>query len=201
MTRHVHCAYGAPFSQVPRFMFGRSAPALGSPYLTPIAAPIPITRTGVASGVGGVDYTRIGRRRPFPVAAYGGPSLRGPYQEAEASTSDWLSQYAPAINAVVTTVFDPRREAARLRVRLEQARARGASQATIRKLEEQLAVVEQAAMDKQSQVAQGQLWQEGITRNLWVVTGLGVALIGFVGVATWRTGRGARRRNGGRGWS
>ena len=212
--KHTHHAYGcgapgygAPFSQIPRFAFHRSRwtnayagiPALGGSVVA--AVPIAVTRSMMPSSLAGHLPQKRGAV-PRGFGAYGradGPSLRGPYQDVAptdtTSSGSWLSQYAPAINALVTTVFDPRREAARLRARLADARARGASPTTIHKLEEQLAAVEQMAAERQSTVAEGQAWQQGITRNLWVVTGLGVAGIVLVGAAAYRTGRNAGPRS------
>lgn len=161
----------------------QAPPALGSyswgPYQR-IAAPSGIRggyQMGVGPGVGGPYKGQSG----------------GAYGDAGGGITGLLDQYAPAVNAVVQNLTDPRKDAARLRAALDNARARGASPAKIRRLEEQLKAAEAMVADREASISEGQRWQEGVTRNLWVVTAIGVGVVALLGAATYTTARRSKR--------
>jgi hypothetical protein len=117
----------------------------------------------------------------------------GAYQDSGGAGGDKilsiLDQYAP----VISQLSDPRVRAARKRAELEKAIARNKPTWKIRKLRHELAALEAMVNDRTDSIDEGKAWQQGITRNLWVVTGIGVAAIVLIGAGVARGGRKRRR--------
>lgn len=113
------------------------------------------------------------------------------------SSNDWAStlrDYAPAITAVTDQVLDPRRQVEVLRADLANAKARGASAAKIRKIEAKLRAAEQRLALKQESEADVSSWRTGVSRNLWLVSGIGAAAIVVLGTVAYANVRKSRRR-------
>lgn len=187
---HTHHAYSGAFRSVPRFGFGTYPRGLDA---TAVARDF----TGAPIGVQGANLGRLlggryGTLRPgsgLPARTY----QRGTgYGDASAGSSggssitDLLNQYAPVVNSITGSVLDPRRQRANVQAKLDKAIAKGAPQWEIDKYRGQLAALDAQIAEKEASVAEGQAWQSGITRNLWVVTGIGVGVMALVGVAAYR---------------
>jgi len=100
-----------------------------------------------------------------------------------------LDQYAP----VIAQFSDPRVRASRKRAALEKAIAQNKPAWKIRRLRHELEALQAMVDDRTDSIDAGKDWQDGITRNLWVVTGIGVAAIVLIGAGVVRTSRKRRR--------
>lgn len=113
--------------------------------------------------------------------------------EESSDFTSLLQTYAPAITTITNQVLDPRRQVEVLRAELANARARGAPASKIRKIEARLRAAEAKVADQQAQTQDVATWRKGVTRNLWIATGIGVAAIVSIGVGTYVTARRGRR--------
>lgn len=114
------------------------------------------------------------------------------------SFDEMLAQYAPAVNAAVQQITDPVRQYEKAKARYDNAVARGASASRLRVLAAELAAARQKAEQYALTVESGREWQSGVTRNLWVVTIVGGALVVFIGAAAYRQARRSPKKNPGR---
>jgi hypothetical protein len=116
-------------------------------------------------------------------------TLQGPYGRAYGNTfQETLQSYAPVVQGVWEQVSDPIRRVGVLKVKIAEAKRNGQWD-KVRKLEAELLAAEEAAAVKRSSTESGQAWRQGVTRNLWVVTGIGVSAIVLLGAAAYRTSR------------
>jgi len=175
-ARGVHHAYGAAFSALPLAAF---------PTSRHYGAGVPTQRTpsGMAASSAAVNLGALTLRR----GGYGAMRVtHGPYGDPSAA----LDKYAPAVTQIAQYFFDPRKQVAGARANLARAIAAGKPEWKIQELRDKLAAVEAIAADRQGAVDEGRAWQSGITRNLWLVSGVvvGLGLLTFAGA--YRVSRG-----------
>lgn len=127
-------------------------------------------------------------QRPVPFRSkMGNPSKAGQNSGGGGRAAGLLEAYAPAINELIAP--DPRQKLARLQAKLRKQIANGAPAWKIDETRRLIAAVESQIAEQQAGTTEVQAWREGITRNLWIVTGLGVMGMVAIGVATYRRSR------------